>query len=61
VNAINDVFTAQQSSLNVPKIASWYFIQLVAPQPLLSQFNKKQHTIKTMAGRMVFSQEDSRP
>jgi len=40
VNAMNDVFTPQQSSLNVPNIASWYFIQSVAPEPLLSQFNQ---------------------
>lgn len=58
VNATNDVFTPQQSSLNVPNIASWNFIQLVAPQPLLSQFNQKQYTIKTVAGRMVFSREE---
>jgi hypothetical protein len=61
VNAktMNDVFTPEQSSLNVPTIARWYFAHLVAPQPLLSQFNKEQHTIKTVAGKMVLSREDS--
>jgi hypothetical protein len=59
VNSMNDVFIPQQSSLNVPNIASWYFIQLDAPQPLLRQFNKKQYTIKPVAGWMVFNREDS--
>jgi len=58
-SATNNIKKLKQNSLNIPTIASWLFISLVRPQPLLSQFDPTQYTTKTVAGMMVISREDS--
>lgn len=58
-SATKNIKALQQNSLSVPTIASWLFIKLAGPQPLFSQFDPTQYTIKTVAGMMAFNREDS--
>jgi hypothetical protein len=58
-SSTNNITTLKQNSLNVPTIASWFFISLVRSQALLSQFHSTQLITKTVAVMMAISREDS--